>query len=588
MKNYIGLSVSPHDSSIAIVNAKGELVYAEGTERFLQVKRAWAIAPDQIGQIESILDKYCDHTLDTVIARSWSDQVASRYDSILLDLDDKINHSVLGSRSGLLTMKYMGVCHKAVLNQASLGIELALGHTQSSISRVAYDHHLTHAAAASFASPFERAICLVIDGYGEGSSIAGFVFENNQLKVIDGVEAKDASLGYFYATMCDLCGFDALKGEEWKVMGLAAYGQVDVDLYDLMRGLIDVKGTRLVPGVDEMSRMQKLAALRRPEHVPAIDYANFAATTQKVYTDILHELLGNLFELGLSDNLIITGGCGLNSSANGTVVQSTGFKELFVNSAPADDGCAVGAALLAFHADNHTESKKTGVQTPYLGSELKDAGVSRLISYCGFENFHFDDDGLFKYVAQQLAKGKIVGWVQGKAEFGPRALGNRSIIADPRFKSVKDRINSQVKFREEFRPFAPSILHEYGDEYFEHYQFSPYMERTLTFRPTVQHKVPGVVHDDGTGRLQSVSAELNPRYYRLIQQFQTLTGIPVLLNTSFNVMGKPIVHSAEDAIAVFQTSGLDLLVIGNHVFIKHENDNIKTKNHFNETEEHCL
>ena len=181
--------------------------------------------------------------------------------------------------------------------------------------------------------------------------------------------------------------------------------------------------------------------------------------------------------------------------------------------------------------------------------------------------FHFPQS-IAEETAKLLAEGALVGWFQGRAEFGPRSLGNRSILADPRQASMRDKINSRVKFREEFRPFAPSILDEYGDEYFENYQQSPYMERTLKYKKAVCHKVPAVVHVDGTGRLQTVKYEWNPRFYQLIEAFRQITDIPVLLNTSFNVMGKPIIHSVEDAVSVFYTSGLDVLVIDDYMIVK--------------------
>jgi carbamoyltransferase len=184
-------------------------------------------------------------------------------------------------------------------------------------------------------------------------------------------------------------------------------------------------------------------------------------------------------------------------------------------------------------------------------------------------------DDIFQATAKLIAEGKIVGWVQGRAEFGPRALGNRSILADPRQLNIKDKINALVKFREEFRPFAPSILHEFGPTYFDNYQETPYMERALKFKEEVKHQIPGVVHIDGTGRLQSVRYDYNPKYYNLIKAFHELTGIPILLNTSFNVMGKPIIHSIEDAIAVFMTSGLDVLVIEDKMFVKNQTADLK-------------
>jgi carbamoyltransferase len=187
--------------------------------------------------------------------------------------------------------------------------------------------------------------------------------------------------------------------------------------------------------------------------------------------------------------------------------------------------------------------------------------LERLVRYGSGLEIHHLPDTIAQETARRLAAGALVGWVQGRAEFGPRALGNRSILADPRDPAMKDRINGRVKFREEYRPFAPAIIDRFGPEYFHDYQESPYMERTLKFRPEAAARVPAVVHVDGTGRLQTVTQQSNPRFYELIDSFRTMTGIPVLLNTSFNVMGKPIVHAVEDAVAVFMTTGLDVLVI---------------------------
>lgn len=351
-------------------------------------------------------------------------------------------------------------------------------------------------------------------------------------------------------------------------MGLASYGKVDQKLYDLIRPLIKVNGLQLKEGSKTGANYKALHGMRRQAGIPALEYADFAASAQLIFSETLFQLLRNIYELRVSEHLIFSGGCALNSSANGAIIENTPFKEVFVSSAPADDGNAVGAAYRAYMEHNPYAKRGDGVHHPYLGSSMTSSSFDRLKRHCGFRSEELDDETLFRTMAMALADGKIVGWTQGRAEFGPRALGNRSILADPRRLGVKERINAEVKFREEFRPFAPSILHEYGDEYFHNYQFTPYMERTLRFKDAVKAKVPGVVHVDGTGRLQSVTRKLNPRYYDLIKAFQDITGVPVLLNTSFNVMGKPIIHSVEDAVAVFQTTGLDLLVIDNTVFVK--------------------
>jgi carbamoyltransferase len=208
------------------------------------------------------------------------------------------------------------------------------------------------------------------------------------------------------------------------------------------------------------------------------------------------------------------------------------------------------------------------LQSPYLGSEMSADTLEKVRQFGPVRQQRLDFDEVCRRTAAALADGKLVGWVQGRAEFGPRALGNRSILADARYPDMKDKINARVKFREAFRPFAPSILDGHGAEYFVDYQDSPYMERTLRFREEVKSTVPAVVHEDGTGRLQTVTEELNPRFHRLIEEFRRITTVPLVLNTSFNVMGKPIIQTVEDALSVFYTSGLDLLVIDDTIIEK--------------------
>jgi carbamoyltransferase len=298
------------------------------------------------------------------------------------------------------------------------------------------------------------------------------------------------------------------------------------------------------------------------------DPADLALAGQRVFEEAVEQLLCNLHARGMSDNLVLTGGCALNSSCNGKLLERTPFQSLYVFCAPGDDGNAMGAALLAFRRDHPDWRPVPGVRSPYLGSRIPPAALARLRELGRVPAIPLTPDEVARRTAELLAEGRLVGWCQGAAEFGPRALGNRSILADPRSAEVKNRLNERVKFREEFRPFAPSILHEFGPDYFENYQESPYMERTLRFRKEVVGRVPGVVHVDGTGRLQTVKREWNAAFHDLIREFHRLTGVPILLNTSFNVMGKPIVHSLEDAVAVFFTSGLDALVVEDLIIIK--------------------
>jgi carbamoyltransferase len=425
----------------------------------------------------------------------------------------------------------------------------------------AFDHHLTHAAAGCFTSPFNEAVCAVVDGFGERSSTAFFHYKDGRLRPVGGRERSTNSLGYFYMALCQACGFDPVAGEEWKVMGLAAYGKVNDAVYAQLRPALRVRGLRVLG-----ARQQYTSPLwRRP---PACSPADLAFTGQMVFEQCMTELLSNLRRLGLSNNLVLAGGCALNSLYNGKVLARTQFSRLHVFSAPADDGNAVGAALLAYYQDHLEASPSGSLQSPYLGAAMSPDTLQRVIAQGVMGRVRHLPGSVHCAAAQMLADGKIIGWVQGRAEFGPRALGNRSILADPRHAQVKNTLNNTVKKREPFRPFAPAIQHEYGPDYFEDYRESPYMERALRFRSAMADRVPGVVHVDGTGRLQTVKNEWNPKFHTLLAAFHERTGVPVLLNTSFNLAGKPVIHSVEDAIAMYASSGLDALVIDDYLFTK--------------------
>ena len=283
----------------------------------------------------------------------------------------------------------------------------------------------------------------------------------------------------------------------------------------------------------------------------------------------MEELLNNFYKLGISDNLILGGGCALNSAFNGKIIEKVPFKALHIPSAPADDGNSIGAALLAYYEDHINESHQLSFQSPYLGSSINEKSLHNLLKFGKIERIRHLPGTVHLEAAQLLSQGKLLAWVQGRAEFGPRALGNRSILANPRFPNMKEEINKRVKFREEYRPFAPSILHEFGKKYFENYQESPYMERTLVWHSEVREQILAVVHVNGTGRLQTVKREWNEKYYDLIQAFYEIIAVSIILNTNLNVMGKLIIHTVEDAISVFYTTGLDVLVIEDYLIEKY-------------------
>jgi len=575
-KYYLGLSVTYHDPALAIVDDQGEVLFAEATERYLQYKRALNAEPDNLYFLPALVETYCESPGEFVVAFNWRKR-RPLYEDLMarvgfLSAPGLLMEGVKKLRSPLENYKlhHMMACQRGSIARAgvSLARRLRERFPGCRINFVHFDHHRTHAALACYGSPFGEAVCAVVDSYGQHGSMAFYRYQDGQLRLLHDSRGL-GSLGLYYMKLTEWCGFDWTKGEEWKVMGLAAYGRLDEELYALVRDTVRVEG--LDVRHDSQSLFESLAKLerrRRRKEEPAETAANLAYTGQVVFAEAMETILSNLYQAGLSENLVLSGGCALNSTFNGQVLERTPYKQLYVPPAPADDGTALGAAWLAFRKDHRDAHSKQEILSPYLGSTISCKTLANLVQYAKGLQIHHLPDTICNETAKLLASGKLVGWVQGRAEFGPRALGNRSILADPREPAMKDRINALVKFREEYRPFAPSILHEFGSEYFVNYQESPYMERTLRFRKEAAGKVPAVVHTDQTGRLQTVKREWNPRFHELIEAFYRLTGVPVVLNTSFNVMGKPIIHSVEDAVGVFMTTGLDALVAEDWLFLK--------------------
>lgn len=580
-KYYIGLAISFHDPALAIVDAAGEIVFAEGTERYMQDKRAFNCVPDHLIRMPKLIKQYCGSEAELVIAITWSRNYIDR-NSALAGASSFLANFDLDPLSTKNTEMWPWFHTAGTFQQAMMGTMRQAANNLTGHSRIHnpktiryYDHHLTHAATACFMSPFAEGACAIVDGMGETRSFDFFSYKHGKIKSIlqpwtgTRLDGPSGSLGHFYAVLCGLCGFDPIKGEEWKVMGLAPYGRFDKVLYQRLGSIISVRNLEIVYDnrryADWLAQMKRLM---RPAGSSPLAAADLAYNGQRVFEDIMLQLLNNFYGRGLSKNLILGGGCALNSTCNGLITAETGFDRMFIPAAPGDDGNALGAALLACYEDNPQVKPRLSVTSPYLGSGFSQETIDNFLRFSNHQQVQHLPGEVHQHAARLLADGKIIGWLQGRAEFGPRALGNRSILADPRRDDMKDEINARVKFREEFRPFAPSILHEYGPAYFENYQETPYMERTLRFKPEVRDKVPAVVHANETGRLQSVKKEWSEKYYNLISAFHELTGVPIVLNTSYNVMGKPIVHSVEDALSVFYTTGLDALVIEDYLIEK--------------------
>jgi carbamoyltransferase len=442
------------------------------------------------------------------------------------------------------------------------------------------NHHDAHAANAFLLSPFKEASIMTIDGRGESDSCVFFKGEGNSIKRIKSINMP-YSLGLFYSSFTEYLGF-APHSDEWKVMALASYGRRNNKYYKIIKKLINLKkdGTFGMDlsyfeyyFFDKQPTMysEKLTALfgapRAKDSAINQRHIQIACALQQVYEEVAAHLLNHLYRAARSKNLAFAGGCAMNSVFNGKIRKATPFKEVFISSCPDDSGTAIGAALYAYNCI-FKQAKRAKQSHNYWGPEFSDSQIRDTLDRHKVRYTHCPQ--IHKEAARLLSEGKLVGWFQGRMEFGQRALGNRSILADPRDVRMKDLVNKAVKFRESFRPFAPSVLEGHADEYFDipKDEDVPFMEKVYPVRPKKRKLVPAVVHVDGSGRLQIVEERVNPLFYNLIAEFKKITGIPLILNTSFNLNGEPIVCSPQDAVRTFFSCGLDYLAIGNYLLAK--------------------
>jgi carbamoyltransferase len=425
-----------------------------------------------------------------------------------------------------------------------------------------FSHHLTHAWSAAVMSAQSRMAVLVIDGRGARNATSTWLKENGKLTQLDRRLYPD-SLGLFYMRITEYLGFQA-NADEWKVMGLAPFGTRGLS----MDPFLAVNGdTYWVNGKALLGRTSRdVSALeaafgpaRKPDDPIEDRHRDIAFAAQERVEQAILATVRNAVRLSGCKRLALAGGVALNCKANGLILNSGLVDELVIQPAASDEGTALGAAVATQVATLGSSNLAPMVRADF-GQGLDEIEIEQaLLTYKLCYRRVADPAAA---AAERLAAGKIVGWFQGRAEFGPRALGQRSILADPRDVGVRDRVNAAVKFREAWRPFAPSVLEEYASEYFEGCDQSPYMVLAFRALPLAVKSVPAVVHVDGTARVQTVSRSTNPLYWSLIKQFADRTGIPVVLNTSFNLKGDPIVNTAKEAVETFYTSGLDSLIIG--------------------------
>ena len=471
------------------------------------------------------------------------------------------------------------------------------------------EHHLSHAASAYYPSPFNRAAIMTFDGVGEWTTTSLGIGKENNIKIIKEIHFPH-SLGLLYSAFTYYCGFKVNSGE-YKLMGLAPYGRpkyINLIKQNLIKVANDGSfklnmkyfdyATGLTMTNDKFNKLFE-GVPRKPEGIITQKEMDLAASVQKVTEEVIIKSATFLAKETKEKNLCLAGGVALNCVANGVLIKKKIFNKIWIQPAAGDAGGALGAALavwyLYYNKERKINEKSDSMKGSYLGPEYSPTEIKSQLVSCGANFQIFDEDEILNRVANYLENGKTIGWMEGRMEFGARSLGARSIIADPRSPTMQKQLNLKIKYRESFRPFAPSVLSEHANEWFEHNSQSPYMQIVTNLKKKKRLKVskkdeqkfgieklnvsrsliPAVTHVDYSARIQTVHKNTNPAYYKLISKFYKKTGVPILVNTSFNIRGEPIVCSPTDAFKCFMGTELDILVIGKFLLMKEKQNQIK-------------
>ena len=598
-----GISAFYHDSAACLLK-DGEIVAAAQEERFTRKKH------DAGFPIHAI--KYC--LKEAGIAAKDIDNVVF-YEKPFVKFERLLETYLAFAPKGFTSFaKAMTVWIKDKLFQKSALIKELKSTLDDSIDwsqRLLFsEHHLSHAASAYYPSPFDSAAVLTLDGVGEWTTTSLAIGKGSNLQVVKEIHFPH-SLGLLYSAFTSYTGFKVNSGE-YKVMGLAPYGepryadlireklitvaddgsfQLDMSYFDYATGLTmtNKKFDALFGGPPRTSETE----LTQRE-------MDLAASVQRVTEDIVLELARGIAKETGESNLCLAGGVALNCVANGILLREKIFDNIWIQPAAGDAGGALGAALSTWYLHHNKErvvsTERDAMKGAYLGPEFTDNEIETELTNCGANFKKLSEAEMIEEVAYALADEKAVGWMQGRMEFGPRALGGRSIIADPRSPMMQKQLNLKVKYRESFRPFAPSVLREEVGEWFEHETDSPYMllvadvqsdkRRSMTAEEEAlfgidklnvpRSSVPAITHVDYSARIQTVHADTNPRYHAVISKFKETTGCPLVVNTSFNVRGEPIICTPTDAFKCFMGTEMDVLAVGNYVLYKeHQNEALK-------------
>jgi carbamoyltransferase len=612
----LGISAFYHDSAAAIIE-DGEIIAAAQEERFTRKKHD----PNFPTNAVKFCLEYCGTTIDKLDGIAFYDKPLLKFERLL----ETYYAFVPKGLSSFITAIPVWLKEKMFLKRLIYEeLEKIQPFDKKKVKLLFPEHHLSHAASAFYSSPFENAAILTIDGVGEWATASICHGKGKDLQILKELKFPH-SLGLLYSAFTYFLGFKVNSGE-YKLMGLAPYGvpgsrQVDEYVDIIKKNLVDVKedgsvwlnqeyfnyatGLRMVHE-DKWEKLFGFKA-RRPEAELEAHHCNLGLAIQQVTEEAVIRMAEEAKRLTGSDYLCMAGGVALNCVANGKIYNTRLFKEVFIQPAAGDAGGALGAAQAAYHIyfgrERVLPTKLDAMKGSYLGPEFSDMDIEKVArKYDAVATRFAATDELCRVVAQKLSEGNVIGWMQGRMEFGPRALGGRSILGDPRNEEMQKKLNVKIKYRESFRPFAPSVLAEECKSYFEHDSISPYM---LLVQPVKKERrkelpegfdgfslkdklyylrsdMPAITHIDFSARIQTVHQETNPRYYQLINEFKKLTGYGVIVNTSFNVRGEPIICTPEDAYRCFMRTEMDFLVVGNFVFDKKQQPEWQEKDDWKE------
>ncbi len=599
MKSILGISAFYHDSAAALL-IDGKIIAAAQEERFTRKKHDPSYPYNSIKYVlgEANLEL---NEIDQIVF----------YEKPFLKFERLLETYLAFAPKGFTTfLMSMPIWLREKLFQKNFIFEQLKrnDHKFNDISKISFsEHHFSHAASAFYPSPFKEAVILTLDGVGEWATSTLAIGKDNKISIIKEIYFPH-SIGLLYSAFTYYTGFKVNSGE-YKVMGLAPYGEPKYsDL--ILKELIDVKedgsfrlnmkyfnfATGLTMTNEKFSKLFGKKVRDPNKELLTQFHMDLASSIQDVIEKIVIKLARNIQKETKIKNLCLAGGVALNCVANGKIIKNKIFDNVWIQPASGDAGGSLGGALAFWHQElskpRQINKLKDNMKGSYLGPQFNEKAIEKSLDELGANFTKYESENLSEIIAKELHKGKIIGWFQGRMEFGPRALGCRSIIADPRSEKMQKDLNLKIKYRESFRPFAPSILREDLDKWFELNCDSPYMLLVASVKENIQIKetennkklfgierlnlkrslIPAVTHVDYSARIQTVHKETNPKYYNLLEKFKKLTNCPILVNTSFNIRGEPIVCSIEDAYKCFMGTELDILVCENFVLQKQEQD----------------